>query len=180
MLASWVGNTTREENFLSPGAEVKVKLLPKDSYGVGARPGGQGTGGYVHSKGGASQYIQSFGSMKHYTAANLAHHKRVKKLGFKATYLIPNLPLYRYEIAKFRWVPAPNNPDNGYYEGVTRIHKGEDQYTYARVSLLKETMELLFGKEDVSEYIIALKTKSTVNIFRTRHRFVNIPPGNSR
>jgi hypothetical protein len=118
--------------------------------------------------------------MKHYTAANLAHQKCVKKLELLATYLIPNLPLYRYEIAKFRWVPAHNNPDDGYYKGVTRIRKGEDQYTYARVSLLKETMEKLFGKEDVSEYIIALKTKSTVNKYTTRYRFVNIPPGDSR
>jgi hypothetical protein len=159
---------------------VKVKLLPKDSYGVDARPSGQGDGDYAYSKGGASRYIQSFGSMKHYTAANLAHHKRVNKMGFKATYLIPNLPLYRYEIAKFRWVSAPNNPEDRYYEGVARIRKGEDQYTYARVSLLKGTMEKLFGKEDVSEYIIALKTKSTVNMYTTRYRFVNIPPGDSR
>jgi hypothetical protein len=180
MVATWVGNTTREKNFLSPGAEVKVKLLPQDSYGVDARPSGQGEGSYAYGKGGASRYIQSFGSMKHYRAANLAHQKRVKKLGFEATYSIPNLPLYRYEIAKFRWVPAPNNPDDGYYEGVTRIRKGEDQYTYARVSLLKETMELLFGKEDVSEFIISLKTKSTANKYTTRYRFVNIPPGDSR
>jgi hypothetical protein len=32
MVASWVGNTTREENFISPSSEVKVKLLPKESY----------------------------------------------------------------------------------------------------------------------------------------------------
>jgi hypothetical protein len=114
--------------------------------------------------------------MKHCRAVNLAHQKRVKKLGFEATYSIPNLPLYRYEIAKFRWVPAPNNPDNGYYEGMTRIRKGEDQYMYARVILLTETMELLFGKEAVSEFIIALKTKSTANKYMTRYRFVNIPP----
>jgi hypothetical protein len=125
---------------------VKVKLLPKESYGVDARPSDQGDGDYAYSLGGASRYIQSFGSMKHYRAANLAHQKRVKKLGFEATYSIPNLPLYRYEIVKFRWVPAPN-------EGMTRIRKGEDQYTYARVSLLTETMQLLFGKEDVSEFI---------------------------
>jgi hypothetical protein len=146
MVASWVGNTTREANFLSPGAEVKVKLLPKDEYGVGARPGGE---------------------------------KRVKKLGFKATYVIPNLPLYWYEIAKFQWVPARNDPEDGYYEGVTRIRTGEGQYTYTRVSLLQKTMEKLFGKEDVSEYIIALKTKSTVNMFMTQYCFVNIPPGDS-
>jgi hypothetical protein len=49
------------------------------------------------------------------------------------------------------------------------------------VSLLKETMEKLFGKEDVSdEYIIALKTKAMVNKYMTRYRFVNIPPGDSR
>jgi hypothetical protein len=101
--------------------------------------------------------------MKHYTAANLAHQSRVKKLGFLATYLIPNLPLYRYEIVKFRWVHARNAPEDGYYEGVTRIRKGGDQYTYARVSMLKETMELLFRKGDVSEYIIALKTKCLKN-----------------
>jgi hypothetical protein len=117
MVASWVGNTTREENFLSHGSEVKVKWLPKESYGVDARPSGQGDGDYAYGKGGALRYIQSFGSMKHYTAANLAHQKRVKKLEFTATYLIPNLPLYRYEIAKFRWVPARNDPDDGYYEG---------------------------------------------------------------
>jgi hypothetical protein len=77
-------------------------------------------------------------------------------------------------------VPAHNDPEDGYYEGVTRIRKGKDQYTYTRVSLLKETMEKLFGKEDVSEYIIALKTKSMVNKYTTRYRFVNIPPGDSR
>jgi hypothetical protein len=60
------------------------------------------------------------------------------------------------------------------------MRKGEDQYTYARVSLLKETMEKLFGKEVVSQYIIALKTKSTANTFMTQYRFVNIPPGDSR
>jgi hypothetical protein len=66
MVASWVGNTTREENCLSPGSEVKVKLLPKESYGIDARPSGQGEGDYAYSPGGASRYIQSFGSMKHY------------------------------------------------------------------------------------------------------------------
>jgi hypothetical protein len=76
MVVSWVGNTTREENFLPPGSKLTVKLLLKESYSVDA-----------------SRYIQSFGSMKHYTAANLAHQKLVKKLGFKATYSIPNLPL---------------------------------------------------------------------------------------
>jgi hypothetical protein len=127
------------------------------------------------------RYIQSFGSMKHDTAANHAHQKRVKKLGFKATYHIPNLPLYRYEIAKFRWLPARNDPENGYCEGVARIRKGEAQYMYARVSLLKETMEKLFGKEDVSEYIITLKTtKATENTYTTQYRFVNIPPRDSR
>jgi hypothetical protein len=51
---------------------------------------------------------------------------------------------------------------------------------YARVSLLTETMELLFGKEDVSEFIISLKTKSTANRYTTRYRCVNILPGDSR
>jgi hypothetical protein len=57
MVASWVGNTMREENFLSPGAKVKVQLLPKESYGVDARPSGQGDDDYAYSKGGASRYI---------------------------------------------------------------------------------------------------------------------------
>jgi hypothetical protein len=39
-----------------------------------------------------------------------------------------------------------------------------------------ETMELLFGKEDVSEFIITLETKLTANKYMTRYRFVNIPP----
>jgi hypothetical protein len=73
MVASWEGNTTREENFISPGSEVTVKLLPKESYGVNAHPSGQGEGDYAYGKGGALRYIQSFGSMKHYAAANLAH-----------------------------------------------------------------------------------------------------------
>jgi hypothetical protein len=118
--------------------------------------------------------------MKHYTTASVAHQKRVKKLGFPATYLIPNLPLYRYKIVKFGWVPARKDPEDGYYEGVTRIHKGKDQYTYARVSLLRATTKLLFEKEDVSEYIIALKTKSMENKYMTRYLFVNIPPCDSR
>jgi hypothetical protein len=49
MLASWVGNTTREANFLSPSAETKVKCLQQDDYGVGERPGDQGLGGYSYS-----------------------------------------------------------------------------------------------------------------------------------
>jgi hypothetical protein len=180
MLASWVGsNTTREANFLSPGAETYVQLLPQDDYGVDERPRAH-KGKFTYSKGGGSRYIQSFGSMKHYTAANNAHQKRVKKLGFEATYFIPNLPLYWYEIVKFRWLSAWNNPEDGYYEGVTRIHKEEGQYTHARVSLVTETMEKLFGKEDLSEYIIALKTKAKENTYTTRYRFVNIPPGDSR
>jgi hypothetical protein len=93
--------------------------------------------------------------MRHYTAANKARHKRVKKMGFEQTYFIRNLPLYRYEIAKFRSMPARNDPEDGYYEGVARIRKGEDQYTHVRVSLLTETMEKLFGKEDVSQYILS-------------------------
>jgi hypothetical protein len=48
------------------------------------------------------------------------------------------------------------------------------------VSLLTDMMEKLFGKEDVLEYIIPLKTKAKANKFTTRYRFVTIPPGDSR
>jgi hypothetical protein len=41
-------------------------------------------------------------------------------------------------------------------------------------------MEKLFGKEDVSVYIFALKTKFMENKYTTRYGFVNIPPGDSR
>jgi hypothetical protein len=34
MVASWVGKTTTEKKFLSPGAETKGKLLPHADYGV--------------------------------------------------------------------------------------------------------------------------------------------------
>jgi hypothetical protein len=37
MLASWAGKTTTEENFLFPGAETAVKLLPQSDYGVNER-----------------------------------------------------------------------------------------------------------------------------------------------
>ena len=72
LTASWVGNTTREENFLSPGAQTTVELLPQEDYGVGARPNDQGEE-YIYSKGGASRYIQSFGTMKEYHDANFEH-----------------------------------------------------------------------------------------------------------
>jgi hypothetical protein len=180
MLASWVGKTTIAENFLSPGAETAVQLLPQSDYGVNERAYNRDDD-YAYSLGGETQYIQSFGSMKDYNTANTAHQKRVKKMGFEQTYFIPNLPLYMYEIAKFRWVPASNDEkEDGYYEGVARIRKGEGQYTYVRVSLLTKTVEKLFGKEAVSEYIISLKTKAKTNTFTTRYRFVTIPPGDSR
>jgi hypothetical protein len=83
-----------------------------------------------------------------YNTANTTHQKRVKKMVFEKTYFIPNLPLYMYEIAKFRWVPSPNDEkEDGYYEGVARIRKADGQYTYVRVSLLTKTVEMLFGTE---------------------------------
>jgi hypothetical protein len=105
MLASWVGKTTISENFLSPGAEKQVQLLPQEDYGVNERTYNRNEA-YAYSRGDETRHIQSFGSMIDYNAANTAHQKRVKKMGFEQTYFIPNLPLYMYEIAKFRWVPA--------------------------------------------------------------------------
>jgi hypothetical protein len=182
MVASWVGNTTRAANFLSPGAEVEdVQLLPQDEYGVGERHHAHDKND-AYSKGGESRYIELFGSLKDYTAAYKAHHKRVTNMGLEHTSasFIPNLPLYRYEIVKFRWRPAPNDQEDGYYEGVARTRKLDGTYRHVGVSLLTATLEKLFGKEDVSEYVIALNTKSKENTYTTRYRFVNIPPGDSR
>jgi hypothetical protein len=188
MVASWVGKTTRAVDFLSPGAECDVRLLPEDQYGVGARrrhrpDDKKQKEEYQYHKGGESRYIESFGSMKDYTNANKDHHKRVAAMGFEqtTTNFIPNLPLYRYEIAKFRWRPAPNKPqEDGYYEGSARIRKLDGTYTYVRVSLLTETMVKLFGPEADSAYIRALKTKAKDNTLPAQYRFVNIPPGDSR
>jgi hypothetical protein len=59
MLASWVGKTTTAENFLSPGAQLAVKLLPHDDYGVNERVYGK-ENKYAYSAGGETRYIQSF------------------------------------------------------------------------------------------------------------------------
>jgi hypothetical protein len=182
MLASWVGKTTTEENFLSPGAETKVQLLPQEDYGINESAYHQGDDkGYAYNLGGETRYIQSFGSMKDYNNANTDHQKRVKKMGFEKEYFIPNLPLYMYEIAKFRWVPSPKNEKkDGYYEGMAHIRKADGQYTYVRVSLLTKTMEKLLGAEADSEFIGASKSKAIKETFTTRYRFVAIPPGDSR
>jgi hypothetical protein len=100
MLALWAGKTTTAENFLSPGAQSAVKLLPQVDYGVNERAYGKEKQ-YAYSAGGETRYIQSFGSMKDFNNANTTHQKRVKKMGFEKEYFIPNLPLYMYEIAKF-------------------------------------------------------------------------------
>jgi hypothetical protein len=50
MVVSWVGKATTEANFLSPGAETKGKLLPKEDYGVGKRLNHDK--GYAYSAGG--------------------------------------------------------------------------------------------------------------------------------
>jgi hypothetical protein len=179
MLASWVGKTTTAENFLSPGAETKGKLLPQAYYGVDKRL--RDDGGYAYVLGGETRYIQSFGSMKDYNKANTAHQKRVRQMGFEKEYFIPNLPEYMYEIAKFRWVPSPKDKKkNGYYEGMARVRKADGTYTHVRVSLLTKTMVKLFGNEAKSEFIGALKNKAIKNEFMTRYRFVTIPPGDSR
>jgi hypothetical protein len=191
MVASWTGKKSRVPNFLSPGSEVQGKLLPQADYGVNKRvqrrdPQTGKTSGYDYYKGGETRYIQSFGSMKDYLATNQEHQKRVRKMGFGREYFIPPLPLYRYEIAKFRWVPSqaedydPSDANDGYYEGMARIRKSEGVYTFLRLSLLTSTMELLFGTDETSEYIQALKTKSTTNTFSTQYRFVSIPPGDAR
>jgi hypothetical protein len=179
MVASWVGKTTTEENFLSPGAETKGKLLPTEDYGVDERL--RHDGGYAYRSGGEMRYIKSFGSMKDYNKANTAHPKRVKQMGFEKEYFIPNLPEYMYEIAKFRWAPSPKDKKkNGYYEGIARLRKADGTYTFVRVSLLTKTMVKLFGTEAKSAFIKALKSKAIDDTFTTQYRFVTIPPGDLR
>jgi hypothetical protein len=88
MVASWVGKTTTETNFLSPGAETKGKLQPQEDYGVDERDRGE-EGGYAYRFGGETRYIKSYGSMKGYNNANTDHQKRVKQMGFEKEYFIP-------------------------------------------------------------------------------------------
>jgi hypothetical protein len=149
------GQGQDRRNCLSPGAETKGRLLPKEDYGVDKRIRHEGenensAGGgarydahlrgdkeYSYSAGGETRYIKLSGSMKGYTNANTAHQKRVHQMGFVKDYFIPHLPEYMYEIAKFPWVPSPKDKTmNGYYEGIARVRKADGTYIFVRVSLL--------------------------------------------
>jgi hypothetical protein len=47
------------------------------------------------------RYIQSFGFMKDYNKATANHEECARKMGFEDDYVIPALPMYRYELGKF-------------------------------------------------------------------------------
>jgi hypothetical protein len=78
-------------------------------------------------------------------------------------------------------VPSPKDKKkNGYYEGIARVRKEDETYTYVRVSLLTKTIVKLFDTEAKSEFIKALKNKAIDDTCTAQYRLVTIPPSDSR
>ena len=118
--------------------------------------------------------------MKDYRKTDRAFKARARAMGVTDELIYP-LPLYRFEISKFRWRPSKRLPkSDGYWEGLIRVGGTAKNPTVVTVSLLDSMMKAMWDDEFGTRFMAYLKNKSINGEWGSRYRYVAVPPGDSR
>ena len=172
-IASWNVRYKYEKNFISPGVDHPVRLLPKELFQPTITLAGQTD--YFLEPDGKPQYIGQFGEMKQWKTKNDAFIAHIAALGFREK--PPSLPKMRYEIPQFCFMVNPDPSKKGYFQGLARVPtmKGFKKF---QVGLTNKMMRSMFANNP--EFIQHLKDRAMKTPGRRKHRFISVPPGNTK